>query len=262
MVLIQGFFCSLFSSLTLRGIKAPLGVVVIIFLLVFSWGLFLLSYSGKGGVSILTEDEQRCWPCDHRGPDSFVRGDQRSETERQLDRFVAQFRDGQAPVAGVIAGTPKEIRMDEWLVQTPWIWSQLNQHPSFPSTNRNSRQRGRSSFDELARAALDDVFRPQMWGFFLVENERSLSIGTLSGLGSCWAVSCSFGSSLAETTSSHFERHDAPSLLSYVQWFSPDQLHAGNDFDGFLASGRSPHLFRTKSPWAVAGAACRLAHRH
>ena len=39
--------------------------------------------------------------------------------------------------AGLIVGTSKGIRADEWLVQTPWIWSQAKQEPAFPTANRN-----------------------------------------------------------------------------------------------------------------------------
>ncbi len=41
--------------------------------------------------------------------------------------------DGSPPKRGIVAGTPRQIRMDDYAVAIPWILSQANK--GFPHTN-------------------------------------------------------------------------------------------------------------------------------
>jgi hypothetical protein len=81
--------------------------------------------------------------------------------------------DQQPAKAGVIAGKPKDIRSDEWLVHTPWIWSQAKRIPAFPTTNRNVGNGVAPLLTNLPVRHWTMLFRPQMWGFFVFDLERA-----------------------------------------------------------------------------------------
>jgi hypothetical protein len=83
--------------------------------------------------------------------------------------------DQQPPKAGLVAGTPKVIRSDEWLVHTPWILSQANQSPAFPITNRNVGNGVMPLLTNLPVRHWTMLFRPQMWGFFVFDLERAFA---------------------------------------------------------------------------------------
>ena len=83
--------------------------------------------------------------------------------------------DGSDRSAGLIAGTPKGIRADEWLVQTPWTWSQAKQDPAFPATNRNVGNGLAPLVTNLPAWHWTAFFRPQMWGFFFLSTESAFA---------------------------------------------------------------------------------------
>ncbi len=83
--------------------------------------------------------------------------------------------DQQAARSGLIAGRPKEIRSDEWLVHTPWIWSQANQSPAFPTTNRNIGDGVMPLLTNVPVRHWTTIFRPQMWGFFVFDLEHGFA---------------------------------------------------------------------------------------
>ena len=89
-----------------------------------------------------------------------------------LWRALADRRD---PDAGLIAGTAKDVRSDEWLVQTPWIWSQAEQKPAFPQRNTNIGNDVAPLLTNLPARHWSMLFRPQMWGFFFLNRERAFS---------------------------------------------------------------------------------------
>lgn len=89
-----------------------------------------------------------------------------------LWRGLADHRD---PAADVIVGKPKDIRSDEWLVQTPWIWSQAGQQPSFPVSNKNIGNGVVPLVTNLPARHWTMLFRPQMWGFFFLDLERAFA---------------------------------------------------------------------------------------
>jgi len=83
--------------------------------------------------------------------------------------------DQQPAKAGVIAGTPKDVRSDEWLAHTPWIWSQAKQVPAFPTINRNVGNGVAPLVTNLPVRHWTMLFRPQMWGFFFSDLERAFA---------------------------------------------------------------------------------------
>jgi hypothetical protein len=86
-----------------------------------------------------------------------------------------EFADREPPSRGLLAGTAKMIRMDEWLVQTPWIWSQTNQNPPFPTTNRSVGNGASPLLVNLPVRHWTMMFRPQMGAFFLFDRERAFA---------------------------------------------------------------------------------------
>ena len=83
--------------------------------------------------------------------------------------------DGRDPAAEVIIGKPRDIRSDEWLVHTPWIWSQAEQQPSFPVINKNIGNGVAPLLTNLPARHWSMLFRPQMWGFFFLDRERAFA---------------------------------------------------------------------------------------
>ena len=79
------------------------------------------------------------------------------------------------PVRGLIAGTPKDIRSDEWVVWTPSILSQARQTPPFPVENPNLGGGRAPLIMSVPVAYYTTVFRPQLWGFFLLDLERGFA---------------------------------------------------------------------------------------
>ena len=79
------------------------------------------------------------------------------------------------PVRGLVFSTPKKIRSDEWVVWTPSILSQARQTPPFPIEN-SSLGHGRTPLlMSVPVAYYTTFFRPQLWGFFLLDLERGFS---------------------------------------------------------------------------------------
>ncbi len=86
------------------------------------------------------------------------------------------YADGELPQAGLVAGSAKEIRSDEWMVQTPWIFSQAKQIPAFPVTNPNVGDGVAPLLTNLPARHWSMLFRPQMWGFFCLRLDRAFSL--------------------------------------------------------------------------------------
>jgi len=86
------------------------------------------------------------------------------------------YADRSAPNAGVLLGTPKEIRSDEWMVQTPWIMSQAARHPPFSAVNPGVGEGEMSLLNNLPVRHWSAFFRPQMWGFFVADFEHAFAL--------------------------------------------------------------------------------------
>lgn len=79
------------------------------------------------------------------------------------------------PVRGLLFSTPKKIRSDEWVVWTPSILSQARQTPPFPIENSSLGSGRAPLLMSVPVAYYTTFFRPQLWGFFLLDLERGFS---------------------------------------------------------------------------------------
>ena len=85
------------------------------------------------------------------------------------------YADREMPTASVLLGTPKEVRSDEWLLQTPWIFSQALRTPAFNATNPTVGGDNTPLVTNLPVRHWSTLFRPQMWPFFLLSPERAFA---------------------------------------------------------------------------------------
>lgn len=76
---------------------------------------------------------------------------------------------------GILVGTPKPIRSDEWLVQTPFALSQLYQKDKLATDNSSLGEGKVPLMMSLPTKHLSSFFRPQNWGFFFLNPERGFS---------------------------------------------------------------------------------------
>ena len=83
------------------------------------------------------------------------------------------YADRRAANAGLILGTPKAIRSDEWVGQTPWILSQIAS--DFPLTNLGVGEEMMPLLNNLPARHWTMFFRPQMWAFFVADLERGFA---------------------------------------------------------------------------------------
>ena len=88
---------------------------------------------------------------------------------------MAEYADGELPNVGVILGEPKNIRSDEWMIQTPWIFSQARRTPAFSPTNPTVGSDVTPLVTNLPVRHWSTLFRPQMWPFFLMKTERAFA---------------------------------------------------------------------------------------
>jgi hypothetical protein len=89
-----------------------------------------------------------------------------------LYRFYADRMD---PERGLLFGSPKDIRSDEWMVETPWMLSQFNHDPPLPIANGNIGNATSTLLNNLPARHWSMFFRPQMWGFFTMNFERAFA---------------------------------------------------------------------------------------
>lgn len=168
--------------------------------------------------------------------------------------------DGESPVAGIIAGKPKDIRSDEWLAHTPWIWSQANQKPAFPTVNRNVGNGVMPLITNLPARHWTMIFRPQMWGFFLFDTERAFAFN--------WNFKW-FGLLLGGflflrmiARENNFLALSGALLLlfaSYIQWFFSNPTNLPEMISMLFFGLWAFHLLlRSSSRWAMVGAAVVL----
>lgn len=74
---------------------------------------------------------------------------------------------------GWVFGDPKEIRSDEWLVQTPFSLSQFEQR--FPVRNPSIGAHNDPIVLEVATSHFSTAFRPQTWGWLILGQERGFA---------------------------------------------------------------------------------------
>ena len=85
------------------------------------------------------------------------------------------YADREVSTAGVLLGSPREVRSDEWLIQTPWIFSQALRRPAFSASNPNVGSDVTPLVTNLPVRHWSTWFRPQMWPFFLLNPERAFA---------------------------------------------------------------------------------------
>jgi hypothetical protein len=75
----------------------------------------------------------------------------------------------------LIAGVPREIRTDEWYVQTVWAIAQVEQ--GLPAVNRTFPDGGMDATipQDLPRNDLSVAFRPHLWGFLFLDTDRAFA---------------------------------------------------------------------------------------
>ncbi|MHB8792722.1 MAG: DUF7657 domain-containing protein [Thermoleophilia bacterium] len=75
--------------------------------------------------------------------------------------------------SGVLISTPKSIRSDEWLVGTPWAFSQFKK--DFPVSNINLGANNDPLLNNVPVGHFTTIFKPQNWGYFTLGIERGFS---------------------------------------------------------------------------------------
>ena len=168
--------------------------------------------------------------------------------------------DQQPAKAGVIAGTPKDVRSDEWLVHTPWIWSQAKQVPAFPTTNRNVGNGVAPLLTNLPVRHWTMLFRPQMWGFFFFDLERAFAFnwnfrwfGLLLG-GFLFFRIIAHGNNFLSLSGALLLLYS-----SYMQWFFSNPTNLPEMVSMLFFTLWAFHtLWKSTSRWAILGASVVL----
>jgi len=81
--------------------------------------------------------------------------------------------DGSDAKRGIISGTPKQIRMDEWAVVTPFMLSQANQ--GFPLDNPAIGGGKAALVGYFPVSHFVSIFRPSHWGFLLFDFDHGFA---------------------------------------------------------------------------------------
>jgi hypothetical protein len=85
-------------------------------------------------------------------------------------RFLA---DDRLPDRGLLFGTAKDVRADEWMQQTPWMLNQAAAEPPFQTRNPNVGDGATGLLVNLPIRHWTTLFRPQFWGFFILDVEHA-----------------------------------------------------------------------------------------
>ncbi|MDQ6624458.1 MAG: hypothetical protein M3Y86_13370 [Verrucomicrobiota bacterium] len=172
-------------------------------------------------------------------------------------RFYADYHD---PDASLLFGTTEHIREDEWLVQTDWILSQLEQRPAFPLTNPSIGEGPVALITSLPVRHWSILLRPQFLGFFILPLAQAFAFywnfkwfALLLGA-FLFLNLITRGRSLLALGGASFIFFSA-----FIQWwFSSPTLMPEMVGAFFFALWSGAIIFRARSPWMVAGAAVVL----
>jgi hypothetical protein len=170
------------------------------------------------------------------------------------------FADRQAPNVGLLLGTPKDIRSDEWVGETPWILSQAARQPQFALENPGVGDGVMPLLNNLPVRHWTMLFRPQMWAFFITDVERAFAFywnfkwfGLLLGA-FLFFRAIARGNSVVALFGAFFLF-----FSPFIQWWfstptcMPEMLGAF-----FLALWSASVIGRAKSRWAIVGGAIVL----
>lgn len=103
--------------------------------------------------------------------------------------------------AGTIIGIPRDIRTDEWAVNTPMMLSQyFNSSGSFPYFSETMRGTLTDAFIVYGQPVRDIavLFRPFHWGYLFLSPAKGLSFFWMGRLFSLFLVSFEFGMNLSK----------------------------------------------------------------
>lgn len=89
-----------------------------------------------------------------------------------LWRLIADYKN---PEIGILLGSPKFIRSDEWIVHTPWLLSQYYRQPSLSLTNRDVGEGPAPLLTSLPVRHWSMIFRPQYLGFLFLPLEQAFA---------------------------------------------------------------------------------------
>src|SRR5438067_890252 len=171
-----------------------------------------------------------------------------------------RLNDRGVPNEGILLGTPKPIRSDEWIGQTPWILSQVSRPARFAVENPGVGEGVMPLLNNLPVRHWTVMFRPQMWAFFIADLERAFAFywnfkwfGLLLG---------AFLFLQAITRQNSVVAALGVLLLffsPFVQWWFSTPTAMPEMLGGFFLALWSVALIRcTKSRWTMLGAAILL----
>ncbi|MBD8727299.1 hypothetical protein [Frigoribacterium sp. CFBP 13707] len=82
---------------------------------------------------------------------------------------------GRGPDPDLIAGVPRKIRTDEWLVQSGWVVSQAQQ--GFPAVNQTLPGGMDATVqNDLPSWDWSTLFRPHVWGFLVLPLDQGMAV--------------------------------------------------------------------------------------
>ena len=87
--------------------------------------------------------------------------------------WSANINDGGSQERGLVAGRPVPIRSDEWLVVSSFIMAQEQDH--YPVSNEALGYGKTPLVMGLPTNSILSILRPQLWGYYLLDDERAFS---------------------------------------------------------------------------------------
>jgi hypothetical protein len=130
------------------------------------------------------------------------------------------YGDREVPRAGILVGSPKDVRSEEWLLQTPWILSQAVRTPAFSATNPTVGSDVTPLVTNLPVRHWSTLFRPQMWPFFLMPLETAFAFyWNFKLFGLLLAAVLFFGSLTGGRTAIALAGALFLTFSPYVQWW-------------------------------------------
>lgn len=170
------------------------------------------------------------------------------------------YADREMPTAGVLLASPQEVRSDEWMLQTPWIFSQARRTPAFSAVNPNIGSDVTPLVTNLPVRHWTTIFRPQMWPFFLLNPERAFAFyWNFKSFGLLLGAFLFFGTLTGGKTLLDLAGAVFLTFSPFVQWWLstptclPEML-AMFSFALWLCS----IVFRAQARWRIVAAAAGL----
>ena len=161
---------------------------------------------------------------------------------------------------GLLFSSPKLVRVDEWGIWTPCMLSQAQQTPPFPIENASLGAGRAPLIMSVPVAYYTTFFRPQFWGFFILDFERGFSFyWCAKGFG--LAVAVGWALRQIGVRSRLLVIFGAVSVLfsSYVQWwFSTPAMFPEMIATWAMCLGCAAEFFKETQRWKLAAALAGL----